>query len=225
MTMSNFSNSPLVNLTRISPHRNSPRNQPIRKLTIHHTAGVLSLENLLAFLARPDTRASYNYVIGDDGRVGLCVEERDRCWGSSSGANDHQAVVIGVVNSASGGEWPVGQLAMATLLDLMTDICTRNGIDWIDYDGTPNGTLTRHNMFTNTLCPGPFLQRRFVEIAKTVNARLSPATQERAHWAEEDWLYLNENGIIVNEKRFSDPVTRGETVTLLARLHRALTGN
>ena len=73
--MSNFTNSPLIVHTHISPHRNSPRNQPIRKITIHHNAGNIALEALGAFLARPETRASYNYGISTDGRIGMFVEE------------------------------------------------------------------------------------------------------------------------------------------------------
>ena len=175
--MSNFTNSPLVVHTRLSPNRNSPRNQPIRKITIHHWAGVSTIENIGAFLANPDRRASYNYGIGNDGRVALYVNERDRSWASSSGANDHQAVTIGVCNSATGGNWPVSDRAYAALIDLCEDICRRNGIPRLVYDGTANGTLTRHNMFANTTCPGNFLQRRFPAIAEEVNRRLGAAPQ------------------------------------------------
>ena len=40
------------------------------------------------------------------------------------------------------------------------------------YDETPNGSLTRHNMFVNTTCPGPYLQSKFPYIAEEVNKRL-----------------------------------------------------
>ena len=39
-----MSNSKLVNYTKISPHRNSPRNHKIDKITIHHMAGNLTVE-------------------------------------------------------------------------------------------------------------------------------------------------------------------------------------
>ena len=51
------------------------------------------------------------------------------------------------------------------------DICRRYGFR-LNYDGTPNGSLTRHNMFAATSCPGPYLQGRFEELAKVVNDRL-----------------------------------------------------
>jgi hypothetical protein len=179
--MSNFTNSPLIVHTRLSPNRNSPRNQPIRKITIHHWAGVSTIENIGAFLANADRQASYNYGIGNDGRIALYVNERDRCWASSSGANDHQAVVIGVSNSATGGEWPVGERALASLIDLCVDICQRNpdirqanGQRGLTYNGTASGSLTRHNFFAKTTCPGQFLQNLFPWIADEVNRRLNP---------------------------------------------------
>ena len=74
------SNSPLAVFKRISPNKNSPRTQPIKKITIHHTAGVISIENLGAWFAQTTTQASSNYGVGNDGRIGLYVEEKDRSW-------------------------------------------------------------------------------------------------------------------------------------------------
>ena len=42
----------------------------------------------------------------------------------------------------------------------------------MNYDGTKNGSLTTHDMFANTNCPGPYLKGRLQELANTVNARL-----------------------------------------------------
>ena len=177
-----MNHSPLIALTRLSPHRNSPRNQPITKITIHHTAGHIGLEALGDWLGRATTRASYNYGISTDGRIGLFVCERDRSWASSSPANDHQAVTIGVANNSGAPDWRVSDTAFAALIDLCVDICRRNGIAALVYDGTPDGSLTRHNFFSNTNCPGPFLQGRFPEICRLVNERLgvsaAPAESE-----------------------------------------------
>jgi len=175
--MSNFTNSPLINLTNLSPHRNSPRNQPIRKITIHHFAGNATIEAVSNFLRQPGRNASYNYGIGTDGRVVLIVNESDRCWGSSSPANDHQAVVIGVANNTGAPNWGISDAAFETLIRLMRCICERNAIVEIEYTGTASGNLTRHNFFAATTCPGPFLQARFPEIMHRVNDLIvAPAT-------------------------------------------------
>lgn len=38
------------------------------------------------------------------------------------------------------------------------------------------------------------------------------------HWAEKYFYYLNKEGITIHEKRFDDPITRGEVMALLARM-------
>ena len=177
--MSNFTNSELIDLRNISPHSNNPRNQPISKLTPHHFAGNSTIEGVSNFLARPTTRASYNYGIGSDGRRVLIVEERNRCWGSSSGWNDHQAIVIGVANNTGSPTWGIADRAYESMLELMVDciqrnsgIQRRNGQPGLWFDGTQNASLTYHRMFSPQICPGPWFLARMEEIVRLVNARL-----------------------------------------------------
>jgi len=89
-------------------------------------------------------------------------------------ANDNQAVVIGVANNTGAPGWGVSFAAMESLIKLCIDICQRNGIVELVYNGTPQGSLTRHNFFSATTCPGPFLQNRFPEIVQRVNEKLTP---------------------------------------------------
>jgi len=168
-----MSNSALATYTKISPNSNNPRNQPIKKITIHHMAGNISVETCGNIFANSERQASSNYGIGTDGRVALYVEEKNRSWCSSSPSNDHQAVTIEVANSAMGGDWPVSDKTLSVLIDLCTDICRRNGIERLNYTGDANGNLTRHNMFAATACPGPYLQSKFPYIAEEVNKRLA----------------------------------------------------
>ena len=167
-----MSNSPLVNYTRISPNRTSPRRDTIKKITIHHVAGNATIESLGEQFSRTSKEASSNYGIGTDGRVGMYVEEKDRAWTSSNGDNDHQAITIEVANNGGGPNWPVSNTALAKLIDLCVDICKRNGIEKLNYTGDAKGNLTRHNMFAATACPGPYLQSKFPYIANEVNKRL-----------------------------------------------------
>ena len=249
--MSNFTNSPLISLTRLSPHRNSPRNQAIRKITIHHFAGNSTIEAVSNFLAQPNRNASYNYGIGSDGRIVLIVNESDRAWASSSPPNDHQAVVIGVANNSGAPDWTVSDTAFNALIDLCVCIINRNqgivqpnGQPGLFYDGTSNGNLTRHNMFTRTTCPGPFLQERFPEIARLVNERLAgqtapqtpPVNQEAqpppvtqppqpprppgtpSGWATEAWEWAFHNGITDGTNPLGQP-TREQVMQLIFNYH------
>lgn len=168
MRMKQISNSPLVDYVLISPHRNSPRNDKIRKITIHHMAGNLSVEECgRLFQTR---KASSNYGIDSKGRVGMYVEEKDRSWCSASPWNDHQAITIEVADDTP--DWHVSDIALAKLIDLCVDICVRNDIKELIYTGDTDGNLTRHNMFCATICPAPYLQSKFPWIASEVNRRL-----------------------------------------------------
>lgn len=46
----------------------------------------------------------------------------------------------------------------------------------------------------------------------------------KKHWADVHFDYLNKNGIEVKQKRFNDPLKRGEAMALLHRLHESLSG-
>ena len=174
-----MSNSSLISYTKISPNRTSPRKKPIRKITIHHMAGNLTVEQCGAVFAPTSRKASSNYGIGTDGRIGMYVEEKDRAWTSSSPDNDNQAVTIEVANNTSGPNWTVSDKAMASLIDLCVDICKRNGIQRLNFTGDKTGNLTMHCYFKSTLCPGPYLKSKFPYIASEVNKRLgAEATPE-----------------------------------------------
>lgn len=75
-----FSNSPLAAVTLISPNRTVNRNHVIDTITIHCYVGQVTAERGLNGFAKKERLASCNYVIGCDGRIDLCVEEKDRSW-------------------------------------------------------------------------------------------------------------------------------------------------
>ena len=143
----------------------------ICKITPHHMAEVLTAEECGKIFQNPERRASSNYGIGYDGEIACYVEEENRAWTSSNEENDCQAITIEVSNSQMGGEWPVSEEAWNSLVELCVDICKRYKFKLI-YDGTPNGSLTRHDMFKDTNCPGPYLGSKFEELVQIVNSRL-----------------------------------------------------
>lgn len=141
------------------------------KITPHHMAGVLTGEQCAKLFQNPNRKASANYCIGNDGGIVGCVDEDNRAWTSSSSLNDCQAITIEVSNSVVGSNWAISDAAYNSLVTLCIDICKRYGFR-LTYDGTSNGSLTRHNMFANTNCPGEYLQSKFPQLAQEVNARL-----------------------------------------------------
>lgn len=178
-----MSNSALVKHTHLSPNHSGKRTQAISKITPHHMSGNLSIETCGKVFAPKSRKASSNYGIGSDGRVGLYVDEANRPWTSSSAYNDQRAVTIEIANSQCGGNWPVSGAAWNTLVDLCVDIIRRNpgikradGRPGLNYTGDRNGSLTKHKMFSNTDCPGTYLDRRMKDLEKAVNAKLDGAT-------------------------------------------------
>ena len=168
-----MSNSNLVDYTKISPNSTNPRKDKIRKITIHHVAGNLTVEQIGNVFAPKSRKASSNYGIDSSGRVGMYVEEKNRAWTSSNANNDNQAVTIEVANDKLGPKWTVSDKALSKLVELCVDICKRNGIKELVDTGDAKGNLTRHNMFAATLCPGPYLQSKFPYIVKEVNKQLN----------------------------------------------------
>lgn len=192
-TYSSTCNSSLVDYTLISPNKTSPRNKPITKITIHHMAGNLSIEKCGNIFVNPTRKASSNYGIGSDGRIGLYVEEKDRAWTSGNRENDNQAVTIEVANDVVGGLWHVSDKAMESLILLCVDICKRNGIEKLIYTGDKTGNLTMHKWFQATTCPGPYLESKFPYIADEVNKRLGVVETD-----EETILYCVQAGAFKN---------------------------
>lgn len=175
-----MSNSSLVNYTRLSPNKTSPRNHRIDTITIHHMAGNLSVEACGNVFAKTSRKASSNYGIGTDGRIGLYVNESDRSWCSSNKANDHRAITIEVANDTLAPTWTVSDKAMDSLIKLVADICKRNGIEKLVWSNNKsdrinhrNGcNMTVHRDFAPTACPGEFLFGKMPYIADEVNKLL-----------------------------------------------------
>lgn len=175
--------SSLITAERISPNRNSPRNHKIDRLTIHCFVGQVTAEEGLAAFASKSRKASCNYVVGCDGSIGLCVDEADRSWCSSSAANDNRAITIEVASNTT-HPYAVTDKAMDALLDLIEDICRRNGKRRLIWFGNKEESLnyepvddelvmTVHRWFAAKECPGQYLLDRHLEIAIEINRRIN----------------------------------------------------
>ena len=200
-----FSNSPLATVRMISPNRTANRNHVIDTITIHCFVGQVTAKRGCEVFQPDDKEASCNYVVGYDGKIGLCVEEKDRSWcsggykkvngvkvpirvnGISGSSNDYQAVTIEVASDAT-HPYAITEKAMAALIELCADICRRNGIKRLLWKGDKNlvgkvdqQNMTVHRWFAPKACPGDYIYQRLGDIATKVNAKLgvsgsAPAT-------------------------------------------------
>lgn len=141
------------------------------KITPHHVAGKLTGKQIAQIFQNPNRNGSANYCIGYDGDIVGCVDENDRAWTSGNRENDYQAITIECSNIKTGGDWKISDATWNSLVNLCVDICKRYNFKLV-YDGTKNGSLTRHNMFQATTCPGPYLQSKFPELVEIVNSKL-----------------------------------------------------
>lgn len=181
-----YTNSPLVSYTGLSPNHSGQRSHSIDRITPHCVVGQLSAETICAcFPAGRD--ASCNYGIGTDGRVSLCVEEKNRSWCSSSSANDQRAVTIECASDKT-EPYAMNNAVYASLSKLCTDICRRNGKKKLLWFGDKNQTLnyspksdemviTVHRWFANKSCPGNWLYARLDDLAAKVTTALGGTQQ------------------------------------------------
>lgn len=162
-----MSNSPLVSYTKISPNKTSPRNHKIDTITIHCVVGQCSVETIGNIFTPTSCRASSNYGIGSDGRIGMYVEEKDRSWCSSNSSNDHRAITIECASDKV-HPYTINDTVYKSLIELCTDICRRNGIKKLKWKadksliGKPKKqNMTVHRWFANKSCPRRLHLRSF----------------------------------------------------------------
>ena len=137
----------------------------ITEITIHHMAGVLSAAACGGIFQRPGRNGSAHYGIGVDGEIAWYVDENCVAWTNSDWPSNQCSVTIENSNSETGGEWPVSDATLGSLIKLVADIAKRNGLGAL----VPGENLTWHSMFTATTCPGDYLRGKMQYIADEAN--------------------------------------------------------
>lgn len=181
-----YTNSKLVSYTKLSPNHSGQRTHSIDRITPHCVVGQLSCESICGCFTSPSRQASCNYGIGKDGRISLCVEEKNRSWCSSSNANDQRAVTIECASDMS-EPYAMNSAVYNSLVKLCVDICKRNSKKKLLWLGSKDKVLnyapksdemilTVHRWFANKSCPGNWLYSRLGELATKVTTELSGST-------------------------------------------------
>ena len=183
-----YTNSRMTVHTKLSPNHSGLRTHSIDRISPHCVVGQVSAESLGNIFAKSSYKASSNYGIDRDGRVGMYVEEKNRSWCSSSNANDQRAVTIECASDTY-SPYRMNDAVYQTLIRLCLDICRRNGKKKLLWFGDKNKTLnyspksdemviTVHRWFANKSCPGDWLYSRLGDLAKKVTAELSGDDEE-----------------------------------------------
>lgn len=184
-----MSNSRLPTYVRLSPNVTKPRHGTIKGVAIHCTAGG---KNLPARRTADMTRftkydrengASCHYVVGGDGSVAQVCGEENRAW-CTTNPIDHDIVTIEVACDKDAPNL-VTPKAIEVLINLLVDICQRNGIPKLLWKGDKSlmGHWDKQNMVVhrwtaNKACPGDFLYNLHPKIANAVNEILAGKEEE-----------------------------------------------
>ena len=183
-----YSNSSLVAYTLLSPNHSGLRTEQIDRISPHCVVGQCTAEGLGDWFHKSSTKASSNYGIDKNGRIGLYVEEKNRSWCTSSNANDQRAVTIECASDKA-EPYAMHQVVYDRLVDLCEDICRRNGKKKLLWFGDKNKSLnyqpkademliTVHRWFANKSCPGDWLYARLGDLAAKVTSRLGSGNVE-----------------------------------------------
>lgn len=169
----------------------------ITEITVHHCAGVMTVESLGALWQRAGRCGSSHYGVCGDA-VGQYVAESDVAWTNSNWAANCRAVTIEVSNSGGAPDWPVSDASLQTLARLIADIARRNGLGEL----CVGKNLTYHSMYTATACPGPYLRGKLEAIAaqaNAINAKGAQQTGTQAQAPERTVLYAVQVGAFKNK--------------------------
>lgn len=220
-----MSNSSLVSYTKLSPNHSGQRTHSIDRITPHCVVGQLSAESICGCFTSTSRQASCNYGIGTDGKIALCVEEKNRSWCSSSNANDQRAVTIECASDLK-EPYAMNDKVYASLVNLCVDICKRNGKKKLLWLGNKDKTLnyspksdemvlTVHRWFANKSCPGDWLYARLGNLATEVTKKLggssdssSTTTTDTLYRVRKTWAdsksQLGAYKVLANAKKKAD---------------------
>ena len=179
----------------------SGRKHNVDTITIHCTAGN---KNSIAtatvdYWTNSGVNVSSQYIVGGDGSVCQNVLEADRAWTTgglsatqmknmgrnyeTGSENDYHAITIEVSSNSSATE--VTETALNKTIDLVTDICKRQGKTvavWFGDNATKmvnykpaahEMKFTWHRWFAQKVCPGKFIMDHMQYIIDAVNSRLA----------------------------------------------------
>jgi len=170
-----MSNSSLVTYKKIVSNKDPGRGgKKIDKIFVHHMAGNLTVQQCGNVLSSRQASAHY----GVNGKnIGQYVDEADTAWHCGNYSYNQRSIGIELANDGgASNNWHVADATINTAIELIADICMRNGISKLNFTGDLKGNLCMHSYCAATACPGGYLKTKFKYIADQVNQRLSSET-------------------------------------------------
>ncbi|MBQ2729888.1 MAG: N-acetylmuramoyl-L-alanine amidase [Clostridia bacterium] len=163
-----MSRSPLATTYVPSPATNhyGKRTKSISQIVLHHMVAVWTALRCAESFSSESRRASATYCVGNDGSIACCLDESIAPATSDSYEVDNKSVTIETSNCSLGGDYPVSDAALNSLINLCADIAKRN-----PHIGklVAGKNLCWHSMYAATACPGNYLRSKAQFIAREAN--------------------------------------------------------
>lgn len=181
--------------------KSNARLSKVTKITIHHLAMVGNCDTIQQVIQSKSV--SWNYGIGNDGKIGLYVSEDRRAWSGCTIKNDDSSINIVVANSSTTEQYPISEEAYNSLISLCIDICSRYNITKLAHipNNADKSTLTLHSQFNSKVtCPGRFVKGRIQSICDHVNRAISTAesTTKRSLPSISTYDAVADNVVVLN---------------------------
>ena len=137
----------------------------IEMIAIHHMAGILTAEQCGKIFQNANRKASSHYGIGKDGKIALYVDEANTAYTNSNWDSNCKSVTIETSNCKLGGDYPVSDVVLNKLIELVADIARRNNLGKL----VKGKNVVWHRMYAATSCPGDYLLSKIDYIIEKAN--------------------------------------------------------
>lgn len=147
----------------------------IEMIAIHHMAGILTAEQCGKIFQNANRKASSHYGIGKDGKIALYVDEANTAYTNSNWDSNCKSVTIETSNCKLGGDYPVSDVVLNKLIELVADIARRNNLGKL----VKGKNVVWHRMYAATSCPGDYLLSKMdyiIEKANEINGKIDNNT-------------------------------------------------
>lgn len=178
--------SKLATKTILSPNNSGKRKYDVTRITPHIVVGQFDAETVASWFAKPERKASANYIIGKSGEIVCNIDEDNRAWTSGNADNDNRAITIECACDLH-TPYALNLSVYDALIDLTVDICKRYNkrrVVWYDdkllthKQADDEMLITAHYFFERVECFGVWLKGKMPDFVEKVNKKLSSSTDD-----------------------------------------------
>lgn len=182
----------------------------IEYIVVHNTGNPTSTARQERnWLTNPSNKvtASFHYAV-DDNNIIQCIPDDEVTWQAGDGQGKGNINGLSFEICESGNYKQAEANAVKFIAEKL-----------IEY-GLTIDKVKPHKFFSGKNCPHIILPYWSDFIAK-IQAEYDRVTKKEVtqeHWAEKYFKVLNARGIGINEKRFDEPITRGEQMAMIDKV-------